>query len=102
VGGVSGKVFVELKRPGLDQYHWWRDRAACRDAPYSMVDEAFQRSGGPSAHAFIKRFCEVCPVRQQCYDEAMETGEFGVWGGATQKTRTGRGAPKPFIGSAKV
>lgn len=28
-----------------------------------------------------QRWCEECPVAQECLDGAMTRGEFGVWGG---------------------
>ena len=32
--------------------------------------------------------CNVCPVREDCLEHALETNErFGVWGGTTEKER---------------
>ena len=32
--------------------------------------------------------CEICPVREECLDHALEMKErFGVWGGTTEKER---------------
>lgn len=101
MGGVS-KVFVDLRTPRDGETRWWRDSAACGSAPVEMVDEAYQRSGGAVAKAFRKQFCEPCPVREECLAEAMQTGEYGVWGGESQHARTKHGAPKPYVGHKKL
>lgn len=31
--------------------------------------------------------CEGCPVQQPCLDYAVEHGEFGVWGGMSERQR---------------
>lgn len=36
-----------------------------------------------------KSVCEVCPVRQECLDWAVDTNQdFGIWGGATERERS--------------
>jgi len=55
----------------------WQQDAACVGAD----DEAFFPEKGGNATA-AKRICARCPVREQCLQHALETGEeFGVWGG---------------------
>ncbi len=35
-----------------------------------------------------KSICQVCPVRVQCFDYAMEIREpYGIWGGYTESER---------------
>jgi hypothetical protein len=85
------------RRMGPDEFHWWRARAACATAPMWMVDEAYRRTGGDVADEFRKQFCDHCPVRQECLDEAMATGEWGVWGGQSLHLRTKNGGQPPRV-----
>lgn len=37
-----------------------------------------------------KAVCAACPVRLQCLEQAVESGErFGIWGGLTDTERSG-------------
>lgn len=66
--------------PSLD----WLERAACA----GIDSRAFFANGCHSreqVHA-AKRVCAACPVREQCAQWAIETGERnGVWGGMSQQ-----------------
>lgn len=73
---------------------WWRARAACVTAPLPLVDAAFTRAGSPEGKRFIADYCQRCEVWQQCLDEAMKTGERGVWGGTSLRGRTMAGGTK--------
>jgi WhiB family transcriptional regulator, redox-sensing transcriptional regulator len=56
----------------------WVEQAACRGQPTSL----FFPEKGQHAREAIKRFCENCPVRRECFDYARRTRtEHGVWGG---------------------
>lgn len=74
-------------RLGPDLRPAWMDRAACRTAPQHLANLAF----GPADEqkAFIRAYCSNgCPVREECLTAGAD--EQGVWGGMTQKTRSGR------------
>lgn len=62
----------------------------CRD-----VDPAYFYPNGSNGRVQeVKRFCNgsvdqaPCPVRDECLDRALTTGEkFGVWGGTSERER---------------
>jgi hypothetical protein len=58
----------------------WQADAACRGvSPSLFVD------GTP---AKAKRYCQICPVVVECFDEAMANPQLlGVWGGTTTRER---------------
>ncbi|GAB3181162.1 WhiB family transcriptional regulator [Streptomyces incanus] len=66
----------------------WRTRAACRDEDPDLFFPI-----GTSGPALLqteqaKGVCRRCPVRQQCLDWAMDTGQsLGVWGGTSETER---------------
>lgn len=61
----------------------WMDRAACN----AVDPEAFfphQHANANQARAV----CAGCPVREQCLDYALDTGQrHGVWGGLSERER---------------
>jgi len=67
----------------------WRAAGACLTADPDLF---FPIAGGaPSARqqGEALRICARCPVRQQCLDFAVRTGEtHGIWGGTTPDQRT--------------
>ena len=61
----------------------WDELALCRglDAEWFFSDDE-------AAQYIAKQQCASCPVRQDCYNYAMSTGEWeGVWGGLSGKSR---------------
>jgi WhiB family redox-sensing transcriptional regulator len=66
----------------------WRSAGACLSADPDLF---FPVATGPVAvkqMTMARRICAGCPVRQQCLDFAMRTGEtHGVWGGTTPEER---------------
>jgi len=72
-------------------------KAACGEAPLSLVDAAFERSGSTEAHDLERRYCSRCDIAALCLDAAMEHPEFGVWGGTGQRQRTKAGAGSPRL-----
>ncbi len=61
----------------------WRDDAACRDAD---IDLFFAHDDARIHEALT--VCSRCPVRQECLEHALATGErYGVWGGTTEQER---------------
>jgi len=56
----------------------WHEDAACVSYPA----EVFFPSDEPGASRAAKAICAGCPVREECYAFALETGQSeGVWGG---------------------
>jgi hypothetical protein len=76
---------------------WWRARSACIDAPLQLVDDAYAKPGGPRARKFKEHFCSHCPVAEECLREALEKGEWGVWGATSNKWRTQHGGASPTL-----
>ncbi len=66
----------------------WRSAGACLPADPDLF---FPIATGPveaKQVAMARRICAGCPVRQQCLDFAMRTGEtHGIWGGTTPEER---------------
>lgn len=66
----------------------WRTRAACRDEDPDLFFPI-----GTSGPALLqteraKAVCRRCPVREQCLDWAMDSGQsLGVWGGMSETER---------------
>lgn len=63
----------------------WRENALC--AQTGIDDETwFPKRGGSAAAA--KRVCAACPVRMECLEDALATGEhYGVRGGLSDRER---------------
>lgn len=62
----------------------WKERARCREAPIELFltfdtdeDEPFYPPRAAEA------YCNVCDVRVECLQYALENQEVGVWGGTT-------------------
>ncbi len=68
----------------------WRDSAACRDTdPESFFDERMFPE-------LRRSFCQQCPVRGDCLQEALNNRDAGLWGGTSQQARNAilRGRPR--------
>ncbi len=79
-------VKVGYRRPlpvlASDRSHW-AERALCR----GYDPELFFPHASALAD-LAKSVCARCPVRRQCADYALTTGqEFGVWGGMSEEER---------------
>lgn len=79
---------MSVDDPGRIRRPTWRDHAACRgvDTDLFIRDE---RRRGAVAHTFAAAlaYCDRCPVRHPCLDEAMTRRDEGVWGGTTRSQR---------------
>lgn len=72
--------------------HAWRRDAACQ----GEMGEAFypplrpeKRSAKTAREARAKAVCAGCPVREECLEQAIATGErYGIWGGMTDLERS--------------
>jgi WhiB family redox-sensing transcriptional regulator len=66
----------------------WRESAACR-----TVDPDLFFPIGTTGPAILqineaKAVCQSCPVRDECLEWALETGQsIGVWGGTSEAER---------------
>jgi WhiB family redox-sensing transcriptional regulator len=66
----------------------WRDRAACRTEDPDLFFPV--GTTGPALLQIeeAKSVCRGCPVRDDCLEWALETGQdIGVWGGLTELER---------------
>jgi WhiB family transcriptional regulator, redox-sensing transcriptional regulator len=71
----------------------WRHRARCRD----IDGDLFSPDGHSPIHnaqvEAAKAICAPCPVRPDCLEWALDTGQHhGIWGGldATERHHLGR------------
>ena len=61
----------------------WHDRANCKGA---NADLFFPERGASTRTA--KSICRECPVRAECLEFALSSGEkFGIWGGLSERER---------------
>ena len=66
----------------------WRAAGACLSADPELFFPVAQGSAADGQTSSALRVCAGCPVRQQCLDFAMTTGEaHGIWGGTTPDER---------------
>ena len=66
----------------------WRAASACLDADLDMFFPVAVGSAANKQVSRALRICEGCPVRQQCLDFALRSGEKdGIWGGTTPEQR---------------
>jgi hypothetical protein len=62
----------------------WRDNAACATVSTSIF---FSTPKSPTVYQALS-ICKSCPVRKECFYEAILYGYDGVWGGSTPEQRT--------------
>lgn len=64
------------------------EQAACRTADPELFFPVAAVGAGRARLARAKAVCAGCPVREQCLDYALQTGQtHGVWGGTTEEER---------------
>lgn len=69
-------------RDESEAYDWQTD-ALCRQVD---ADAFFPEKGGSSVA--MKRICNVCPVKQDCLEYALDNDErYGIWGGTSERER---------------
>ena len=67
----------------------WKSSAACLDV--AVKDLFFAHPSDLDSIAAAKQICRRCPVRVECLDHAMATGERqGIWGATTPAERRAR------------
>lgn len=63
----------------------WMKQGACLDVDPELFHPASQ---APDAADPAKRICHGCPVRSDCFEWSLETGQGqGVWGGLDENER---------------
>lgn len=64
----------------------WHTEAICRGLP---AETFYHHSSNSIAEGRAKAICARCPVRADCLDDAIATGEveFGIFGGLTPPER---------------
>ena len=66
----------------------WRNQAICRDTDPDLFFPI-----GTTGQALVqidraKEVCEVCPVKNECLEYALETNQdSGIWGGLDEEQR---------------
>ncbi|MGH8896870.1 MAG: WhiB family transcriptional regulator [Egibacteraceae bacterium] len=66
----------------------WRDRAACLDEDPALFFPIGVTGPALDQTEQAKAVCRDCPVRAQCLDWALATGQdAGVWGGTSEDER---------------
>ncbi|MEO7126844.1 MAG: WhiB family transcriptional regulator [Nakamurella sp.] len=66
----------------------WRHRALCRDEDPELFFPVGNSGPALLQIAEAKTVCERCPVREQCLEFALATGQdAGVWGGLSEDER---------------
>jgi len=70
------------------QHDGWVARGACRHSDPELFFPVAARGPALRQLAKAKQVCGCCPVRVQCLDYALQSGQrFGVWGGASEEER---------------
>ncbi|MEU7086040.1 WhiB family transcriptional regulator [Streptomyces achromogenes] len=66
----------------------WREHAACRHEDPDLFFPIGTTGPAQVQTERAKAVCGSCPVRGQCLDWALDTGQsIGVWGGTTELER---------------
>jgi WhiB family transcriptional regulator, redox-sensing transcriptional regulator len=66
----------------------WRAASACLTADPDLFFPVAAGTAVAKQVSRALRICDGCPVRQQCLDFALRTGEKdGIWGGTTPDER---------------
>ncbi|MFI5804435.1 WhiB family transcriptional regulator [Streptomyces sp. NPDC051561] len=73
---------------GVNEHHW-RKRAACYGMDAKLADALFFPTPRDlRAIDQARAICGPCPVRQACFDAAMDSGSsHGIWAGLTEHER---------------
>lgn len=69
------------RRYSYDDASTWDDKAACKTHDGEYLKWFFSQRVDEIIKA--KRICATCPIRQECYERAVQRKEpWGIWGGA--------------------
>lgn len=91
---------MPTRKPNPPAEQGWKWQAACRDHPdpelfHPKPPNPYSTRRERREHALrraeqerrAKAVCAVCPVRPECYAEAIATDADGIWGGTTELER---------------
>jgi WhiB family redox-sensing transcriptional regulator len=68
----------------------WRKDAACAPLDGYAAPDMYPHGEDYDAIEYAQSFCQVCPVRNGCLEEALANNEqHGIWGGLTTRERNG-------------
>jgi WhiB family redox-sensing transcriptional regulator len=76
--------------PGAQTWRWeWQLSARCRGRADLFFHPHGEREPARSSREeAAKQVCRACPVRRECLDHALTSGEpYGVWGATTELER---------------
>jgi WhiB family transcriptional regulator, redox-sensing transcriptional regulator len=80
----------------------WVSSGACRDEDPELFFPIATTGAARRQVREAKAVCFRCAVRVQCLTYAAETGQHGIWGGATTDERRGTGHQLRPLGRARV
>lgn len=62
----------------------WHQRAACKDL---SPDIFFPNNYNDSSIKEAKQICSSCPVKVECFQDAVSNNVYGIWAGTTEHQR---------------
>lgn len=62
----------------------WHQRAACKDL---SADIFFPVNYNTSSLKEAKQICSSCPVKVECFQDAISSNVYGIWAGTTEYQR---------------
>jgi WhiB family redox-sensing transcriptional regulator len=82
------EVKMQTSVMSYPQQGGWEARGACKHSDPELFFPVAARGPALRQLASAKKVCERCPVRVQCLEYALQSGQsFGVWGGASEEER---------------
>lgn len=76
----------------------WRDRGACR----GVDPRLFFPTENTVAINEAKKYCKSCEVKRECLEYSLLNGEYGIWGGTTERQRRNMRIPVTTFGKVEV
>lgn len=62
----------------------WHQKAACKDL---SADIFFPVNYNTSSLKEAKQICSSCPVKVECFQDAISSNVYGIWAGTTEYQR---------------
>lgn len=76
-------ILADLATGAANNETEWQERALCAQTDPELF---FPNKGGTPKNA--KAVCLACPVRPECLEWALKTGQrYGIWGGMSDRQR---------------